>query len=198
MRVSEQERAADREIDSLALQARRGDEAAESQIGEHEKSCAAALTNRRRLQAARASIEAEINIALATADREAARERAREAKKLLEEFRQLGVETDDGVRKLLANYARLHSMMAEFDSLGVTRISGEVVKANLRRALRTSFIQVRQDLEIPSMPPLERRTFGDVIRAWAASIQQGIARADPPEAPAPTPPVAPIEQQAGA
>jgi hypothetical protein len=52
------------------------------------------------------------------------------------------------------------------------------------------------------VPPLERRTFGDVIRAWTASIQQGIARADPPEAPAPTPtpapPVEPIKQQAGA
>jgi hypothetical protein len=79
--------------------------------------------------------------------------------------------------------------MAEFDRLGVTRISGEVVKANCRRALKTALMPVRTDIEIPLTPPLERRSFSDLASAWALSIEQAINRNDPQKAPAPAEPL---------
>jgi predicted amino acid dehydrogenase len=151
----------------------------------HEETRMAVLNSRRRLQAARAAVEIEIQEALAATDREAARQRAREARQILESFRQLGAEIDNGARKLLSDYAKISTTMARLVDLGAARISGEMVKANARRALMAALIPIRNDLELKLLPPGERRTFADLVRVWSASIEQAINRNDPHEAPTP-------------
>jgi hypothetical protein len=198
-RLAEQEREADAGIDGLALRARRGDVKAKKRLDKIESTRIAEIGKRRRLEAAREAIKGEIQQALAAADREAARERAREARKILEKFRQLGAEIDNGVRKLLTDYEKISTTMARLADLGATRISGEMVKANTRRALMAALIPIRNDLELKLLPPGERRTFSDLVRIWSASIEQAINRNDPQEAPTPAAANgAPIVEQAQA
>jgi DNA repair exonuclease SbcCD ATPase subunit len=184
-RLAERDREADAGIDSLALQARRGDVKAKKRLDKIESARIAEAAKRRRLEAAREAIKGEIQQAQAAADAEKTRERAREARKVLESFRQLGAEIDNSARKLLADYARISSTMAALADLGATRISGEMVKANCRRALMAALIPIRNDLELKLLPPGERRTFSDLVRVWSASIEQAINRNDPQEAPTP-------------
>jgi hypothetical protein len=114
--------------------------------------------------------EGEIQQARAAADAEKARERAREARKILESFRQLGVEIDNDV------CAKISTTMAMLADLGATRITGEMVKADARRALMAALISIRDDLELKLLPPGERRTFAGLVRACSASIEQTISR----------------------
>jgi hypothetical protein len=120
--------------------------------------------------------EGEIQQARAAADAEKARERAREARKILESFRQLGAEIDNDVCKLLADYAKISTTMAMLTDLGTTRITGEMVKADARRALMAALIPIRDDLELKLLPPGERHTFARLVRACSASIEQTISR----------------------
>jgi hypothetical protein len=90
--------------------------------------------------------------------------------------------------KLLADYAKVSTTMARLADLGATRISGEMVKANTRRALMAALIPIRNDLELKLLPPGERRTFSDLVRVWSAGIEQTISRNDPQETPAPAAP----------
>jgi hypothetical protein len=200
-RFSEQERDAERGIDALALRARRGDAQAERQISEHETSCASALNNRRRLQAARKSIEAELQIALTLIEREAVKEKAREAKKILAVFSKRGAAIEAGLRKVLADYMGIQTDMATLANLDMTRINPELVKANCKRAFRAALIPIRTDLEMTLVPPLERRGFADLVDAWAGSAERLINAIlnEPEEVSAPTPPAEAVEQaQAGA
>jgi hypothetical protein len=175
-------------IDEVALPAHRGDVKAQKRLDKIEHARIAEIGKRRRLEAAREAIKVEIQQALAAADREAARERAREARRILESFHQLGAEIDNNVRKLLTDYEKISTTMARLADLGATRISGEMVKANTRRALMAALIPIRNDLELKLLPPLERRTFSDLVRAWCAGIEQTINRNDPQETPAPAAP----------
>ena len=200
-RFSEQERDAERGIDAVALRARRGDAQAERQISEHETSCASALTNRRRLQAARKSIEAELQIALTLIEREAVKQKAREAKKILAMFSKRGAAIEAGLRKVLADYMGIQTDMATLANLDMTRINPELVKANCKRAFRAALIPIRTDLEMTLVPPLERRGFADLVDAWAGSAERLINAIlnEPEEVSAPTPPAEAVEQaQAGA
>jgi hypothetical protein len=190
VRLSEQEREAERGIDALALRARRGDGEAERQIVEHEKSRAAALNNRRRLQAARASIEAEIKMAVAAAERDAVKAKARKAKDILATLRKRGAAIETGLRNVLADYAGIQADMAMLADLGMTRINPELVKANCRRAFRASLTPIRTDLEMTLVPPLERRSFGNLVGAWSGNVERtigAILNDDPQEVPAEEP-----------
>jgi DNA repair exonuclease SbcCD ATPase subunit len=199
VQLTELETKTGRIIDELALPAHRGDVKAQKRLDKIEHARTAEIGKRRRLEAAREAIKEEIQQAVAAADREAARERAREARKILESFRQLGAEIDNGVRKLLADYEKISTTMARLADLGATRISGEMVKANTRRALMAALIPIRNDLELKLLPPGERRTFSDLVRVWSASIEQAINRNDPQEAPTPAAANgAPIVEQAQA
>jgi hypothetical protein len=115
----------------------------------------------------------------------------RSAEQLNEELAAIDVdlarlaEQDNGVCKLLADYAKISTTMARLADLGATRISGELAKANTRRALMAALIPIRNDLELKLLPPGERRTFSDLVRIWSASIEQAINRNDPQEVPTP-------------
>ena len=200
-RISEKELKAEHAIDDLALQARRGDATAEKQISEHEAACASAAANRRRLKAARCSVEAELQVTLAVAEREAVKERAREARKLLATFRKRGTAIEAGLRKALADYTGIQADMATLANLGMTRINSGLVKANCRRAFRAALIPIRQDLEMTLVPPLERRSFADLVAAWGGTTERlinGILN-EPEEIPAHTQPAEALEQaRAGA
>jgi chromosome segregation ATPase len=115
VRLVEQEVEAKHGIDGLALQARRGDMNAEKQIGDLEAACTSSAVNRRRLKAARCSVEAELQMVLANAEREATKEKAREAKRLLAIFRERGAGIEAGLRKVLADY---HGIQADMATLG--------------------------------------------------------------------------------
>ena len=141
-RLAEQERQAESGIDSLALQARRGDGEAERQLSDYEKSRGAASNNRRRLQAARKSIEAELQIALTVIEREAVKEKAREAKKILAVFSKRGAAIEAGLRKVLADYMGIQTDIAMLANLGMTRISPQLVKSNCKRAFRAALIPI--------------------------------------------------------
>ena len=201
MRLNERERNAERGVDEVALLARRGDENVESQLLEYERLRASAQNTRRRLQAAHAAVESEIQLALAAAETEAARERAKEAKKVLAIFRKRGAELDGEVQKLLRGYDAIQQDMSALAGLGATRINPQMVKANIRRAMRSALMPVRTDLEIPPMPPLERRTFSALVGAWAGAAERWIdGILNEPEGDlAPTQPAEAVEQvQVGA
>ena len=171
-RLNEQERDAERGIDALALQARRGDGEAERQLSDYEKSRAAASNSRRRLQAARASIEAEVQVAQATAETEARKERACEAKKIVAIFRKRGSEIDTGLRKLLEDYTAIQTDVSALSGLGATQINPRAVKVNCERALRAALM--RTGLELPPVPPLERRTFTELVGSWSIGAERWI------------------------
>jgi vacuolar-type H+-ATPase subunit E/Vma4 len=174
-RLAEQEREADAGIDGLALRARRGDVKAKKRLDKIETTRIAETAKRRRLEAAREAIKGEIQQALATADHEAARERMREARKIVDSFRGIGREIDDDMRRVLENYKKISIVMAQLTNLGVVRFSGEVVRANVRRAMRSSLISIHRDLEMALVPPLERKTFDGIVTAWVSNIERMIA-----------------------
>jgi hypothetical protein len=126
------------------------------------------------LQAARATVEAELQMALAVAECEAAKAKAHEAKKVIVILRKRGSEIDAGLRKLLEDYTAIQADMAALSNLGATRINSELVKANCRRAMRSALIPIRSDLEMPLVPPLERRTFSELVGAWAGTAERMI------------------------
>ena len=195
-RLGEQEREAEHGIDGLALQARRGDANAEKQVSDLEAACASAAANRRRLKAARCSVEAELQVTLAVAEREAVKERAREARKLLATFRKRGAAMEAMLRKILADYYGIQADMATLANLGMTRINPGLVKANCRRAFRAALIPIRQDLEMTLVPPLERRSFANLVAAWAGTTERlinGILN-EPEGVSAPTQPAEALEQ----
>ena len=173
-RLGEQEREAERGIDSLALLAHRGDMQAEKKIGTYEESRATALSHRKRLQAARASVESELQMVQSVANRETLKEKAREAKKIVERLRNRGPNIGQALRTALQEYAALQEDMASLAGLGMTRITGELVRANCRRTMRAALMPIRTDLEMPIVPPLERRTFSELVGAWSGTAERWI------------------------
>jgi hypothetical protein len=171
-------------IDDLALSVYRGDPQAKKKFEEISSARASESEKRRMLEAALENSKAELLQAQAEANREAARERMKEARRIVDEFRGIGAEIDDNMRKVLAGYQKIQTVMAQLTNLGVVRFSGEVVRANVRRAMRSSLISIHRDLELPLMPPLERRTFDGVVTAWVSNIERMIAMGEG-EAPAP-------------
>ncbi len=194
--LSEQESDAERGIDSLALLAHRGDMQAEKKIGTYEESRATALRHRRRLQAARASVEAELRMAQVVADREAVKGKAREAKKIVERLRSRGPSIGQALHRALNEYVAIQSDMAALAGLGMTRINPELVKANCRRAFRAALTPIRTDLEIALVPPLERRGFTELVATWADATEQTIEIIlnEPEDVSASTAPTAAVEQ----
>lgn len=197
-KLSELDTKARRIVDELSLPAFRGDQKAKKKLDEIEHHRLVAVAKRGHLQSAREGIEGEIQQAIAIVNREATREKAREARKLLATFRQRGREMDTALHKLLDDYAGIASDMATLTSFGVTRINGEMVKANCRRAMRSALIPIRQDLEMTLVPPLERRSFSDLVSAWSGTAEQIIKTIlhEPEETTAPAPAVAPAVEQA--
>jgi hypothetical protein len=171
-------------IDDLALSVYRGDPQAKKKLDGITGARASESEKRRMLEAALENSKAELLQAQAEANREAARERMKEARRIVDEFRGIGAEIDDNMRKVLAGYQKIQTVMAQLTNLGVVRFSGEVVRANVRRAMRSSLISIHRDLELPLMPPLERRTFDGVVTAWVSNIERMIAMGEG-EAPAP-------------
>lgn len=126
------------------------------------------------MQAARGSVETELQMALAVAEREAVKEKAREAKKIVAALRKRGTDIHAGLLKLLEDYTAIQSDMSALSGLGVTRINPELVRAKCRRAMRAALMPIRTDLEMPMVPPLERCTFSDLAGAWAGTAERTI------------------------
>ena len=140
------------------------------------------MNNRRRLQAARASVEAEAQMVLAVADREAVKEKAREAKKVLARFRKRGSSIQEAVRKLIDEYQAGHADAVALSNLGVM-INPEIVRVNSARALRSALMPLRKELGLSLVPPLERHRFPDLFGSWTDSAERQISVIlnEPPE-----------------
>src|SRR5262249_38062480 len=150
-------------IDSFALKARRGDTTAQKQIEEYEALRATVSNSRRRMKAARASIDAEVQLVQTAAAAEARKNKAREAQKILETLRKRSTDIDAALRKLVEDYTAIQADMAALCALGATKVNPELVRAVCRRAMRSALQPVRTDLEVSSMPPSERRTFLQLV-----------------------------------
>ena len=188
--IAEQEREAEHGIGELSLQARRGDKEAASKLDQFDKFSAEVMATRRRLKAARSSVEAELQTALVLERTEETKSKAREAQKILATFSKRGAAIEAGLRKVLADYAGIQADMATLSDLGMTKVNPELVKANCRRAFRAALIPIRTDLEMTLVPPLERRGFSDLVAAWSGNVEQTIRtilKDDPQEAPASAP-----------
>jgi hypothetical protein len=170
-------------IDDLALSVYRGDPQAKKKLDGITSARASESEKRRMLEAALESSKAELLQAQAEANREVARKRMKEAREIVASFRGIGAEIDDNMRKVLAGYQKIQTVMAQLTNLGVVRFSGEVVRANVRRAMRSSLLPIHRDLEMSLVPPLERRTFRQIVSAWVANIERMIAMGEG-EAPA--------------
>jgi hypothetical protein len=171
-------------IDDLALSVFRGDPQAKKKLEEISAARASESEKRRMLEAALESSKSELLQAQAEANREVARERMKEAREIVASFRGIGREMDADMSRVLENYKKISIVMAQLTNLGVVRFSGEVVRANTRRAMRSSLISIHRDLEMALVPPLERRTFDQIVSAWVANIERMIAMGEG-EAPAP-------------
>src|SRR5215471_6827775 len=133
-RLDEQEREAELGIDSFALRARRGDTNAQKQIEEYEALRATVSNSRRRMKAARASIDAEVQLVETAAAAQARKDKAREAQKILETLRKRGTDIDAALQKLVEDYTAIQADMAVLCGLGATKVNPELVRANCRRA----------------------------------------------------------------
>jgi hypothetical protein len=99
---------------------------------------------------------------------EASRARARAATKLLPEFRGLGERFDQLMIDMLACYGALKSIATELrDATGVPHPRGFVI--GCRTALGTSLMH--SDLQQQLVAPLARRSMGQIIDAYAKSVE---------------------------
>jgi hypothetical protein len=174
-RLDEQEREAELGIDSFALKARRGDTNAQKQIEEYEALRATVSNSRRRMKAARASIDAEVQLVQTTAAAEARRDKAREAQKILEALRKRGADMDAGLRKLVEDYTAIQADMATLCALGATKINPELVGANCRRAMRSALQPLRADLEMSAnaaIPGANICAVGGPVGRWCRANSQ--------------------------
>ena len=171
--ITEQERESENGIGELALQARRGDREAIAKLDQFDAFCAKALSDRRRLQAARVSVEAELVTALAVIEREAEKARAGEAREINEVFRKRGVDLDAGIRTFVDNYRSLRDDAAALANLGVRSINPELVRVNTLRALSAALQGT--DLGLPLVPPLQRHSFSSLVDKWANFADRHIA-----------------------
>jgi hypothetical protein len=162
-------------IDDLALSVYRGDPQAKTKLADISSARTSESEKRRMLEAALESSKVELIEAQNEVNREAARERMKEARKIVDQFRGIGREIDDDMRRVLENYKKIPMVMAQLTNLGVVRFSGEVVRANTRRAMRSSLVSICRDVETSLVPPLERRTFDQIVSAWVANIERMIA-----------------------
>lgn len=170
--LTETERKAEKGIGELSLAARRGDQEAQGKLEQFDASCAATTIDRRRLLAARVSVEAELVVAQAIVDCEAAKTRAREAKEITEVFRERGAKIDAGIRAFVDEYFNLRSDAAALARLGVG-INSELVRVNSLRALSAAL--QRTDLGLPKVSPLQRHSFAELVGVWAATAERWIA-----------------------
>jgi hypothetical protein len=127
------------------------------------------------MQAARASIEAEVQMVQSAAAAEALKDKARKAQKILGVLRKRGADMDASLRKILEDYTAIQADMALLCALDATKVNPELVRAVCRRAMRSALQPVRTDLEMPAMPPSERRTFVQLVGPWADSAERTIA-----------------------
>jgi hypothetical protein len=160
-------------IDDLALSVYRGDPQAKKKLEGISSAHTSESEKRRMLEAALESSKAELIQAQNEVNREAARERMNEARMIVAGFRGIGAEIDDNMRKVLGGYQKIQAVMAQLTNLGVVRFSGEVVRANVRRAMRSSLISIHRDLEMALVPPLERHEHSTKSSARGSLIPRG-------------------------
>jgi hypothetical protein len=197
-KLDQQEAEATRSIARLVLPAHRGDEEAQKKLAEHEAARANIPISRWRLKAVRNSIETEIQQAQAIADREAVKEKARQAKEVVARLRSRGVDMDATVNKLLDEYNAIESDVRELVDLGATRTNVRLVQLACARALLTKLGQIK-DLDLRPVPPLERREFAPLTAGWAANAERWIsATLNEPTQPAPAEPTTVELTKAGA
>jgi hypothetical protein len=164
---------AGRIIDEFALPAHRGDANAKKRLDEIEHARISTIEKRRRLQAAREGIEAEIRMALAAADREEVREKAREAKKIVARLRNRGADVDATIRKLIEEYNSIADDVAALSALGVSQVNLRLVQLGCERALRAKLTSIK-DLQLQPVAPLERREFASLTDTWAVGAERWI------------------------
>lgn len=172
-RLTEQESAAGRIVDELALPAHRGDAKAKSKLSQSEQARVSALHQFRRLQSARAAIEGELQMAMAVADHETMKEKAREAKKIVAQLRNRGADVDATIRKLIDEYDSIVADVAALAALGASQINLRLVQLGCERALRAKLASIKE-LELRPVAPLERREFASLTDAWAAGGERWI------------------------
>ena len=148
-KLDQQEAEATRSIARLVLPAHRGDEEAQKKLAEHETARANIPISRWRT---------EIQQAQAIADREAVKEKARQAKEVVARLRSRGVDMDATVNKLLDEYNAIESDVTELVDLGATRTNVRLVQLACARALLTKLGQIKE-LDVRPVPPMERREF---------------------------------------
>jgi hypothetical protein len=185
-RLSVQERDVERGIGELSLQARRGDQQAATKLNEYDAFCIESLNTRRRLRAARYSIEGELQVALALERSEETKAKAREAKKIVALLRHRGAAIDATIFKLIGEYDSIAADVNALVALGASQINLRLVQLGCERALRAKLMSIKE-LELRPVAPLERREFASLTDGWAAGAERwinSILKADEPTTPA--------------
>jgi len=173
-------------MNDLALPARRGDAKAAKKLAEYEDALAEEQTLQRRRQAARASLESELQTALALERNEETKAKAREARKIVARLRSRGADVDATIRKLLDEYNSIASDVAALINLGASQINLRLVQLGCERALRAKLMSIKE-LELRPVAPLERREFASLVDAWTAGAERWInliLKAEEPTTPA--------------
>jgi hypothetical protein len=70
------------------------------------------------------------------------------------------------------NYTAIQTDVSALSGLGATQVNPRAVKVNCERALRAALM--RTGLELPPVPPLERRTFTQLVGAWSIGAERWI------------------------
>lgn len=112
-------------------------------------------------------------MALAVAEREAVKEKAREAKKIVAQLRNRGADVDATIRKLIDEYNSIAGDVAALAALGASQINPRLVQLGCATALRAKFMSIKE-LELQPVAPLERREFVSLTNTWAVGTERWI------------------------
>ena len=116
-------------------------------------------------------------MALAVAEREAVKEKAREAKKpsgvVGHRLGARGADVDATIRKLIDEYNSIAGDVAALAALGASQINPRLVQLGCATALRAKFMSIKE-LELQPVAPLERREFVSLTNTWAVGTERWI------------------------
>jgi hypothetical protein len=127
------------------------------------------------IEAAKQKLDAA-RVEAATSQR---RKDAKEVKALVAEFVAHGKALDKAFGEIAEHGHLLHEVITKMHALGCAHPADQVVKVNLARSLTSSFMLLpkswRNQLELPHLPTHQLVSFGDVVGAWAQSINNWVA-----------------------
>jgi hypothetical protein len=154
---------------AVSFPAHTGEAAARKKLDELNKQGIAVGLEIQSLEVAVSIARGKLADARADADDGVARDHARRALALLDDFAKRGDELQQALDRFVAKYGDLTNDFKLLEAIGYPPTNYPLIRVNMRAAMLTALMV--SDLKVEHLAPNERRGFRDVIEGWANNVR---------------------------